>query len=171
MDSSAFDSPDPLRPVTRKLQDRPVDFDSTAPRSFSVSCGRLRVMRALWFLSYLTSPPVSVVARVIMSVLSVIQPHRIKCSGFFVIADKEPVSSAKNRAAGVWCRLYDLGHTFISALGEAGVPGSTLKAIAGWMSAEMLGRYSHTRHQAKQIGFNKLRRRRPKWFPFTPDGL
>jgi integrase len=66
------------------------------------------------------------------------------------------------KAAGVWCRLHDLRHTFISALGEAGVPESTIKAIAGWMSAKMLERYSHTRNQAKRDAVNKLPRRRPK---------
>ena len=65
------------------------------------------------------------------------------------------------KAAGVWCRLHDLRHTFISALGEAGVPESTLKAIAGWMSAKMLERYSHTRIQAKRNAVNKL----PRWRP------
>jgi integrase len=66
------------------------------------------------------------------------------------------------KAAGVWCRLHDLRHTFISALGEAGIPESTMKAIAGWMSAKMLERYSHTRNQAKQDAVNKLPRRRPE---------
>jgi integrase len=66
------------------------------------------------------------------------------------------------KTAGVWCRLHDLRHTFISALGEAGVPESTMKAIAGWMSAKMLERYSHTRNQAKRDAVNKLPRRRPR---------
>jgi integrase len=69
--------------------------------------------------------------------------------------------TACHKAAGVWCRLHDLRHTFISALGEAGVPESTMKAIAGRMSAEMLERYSHTRQQAKRDQVNKLPRRRP----------
>ena len=69
------------------------------------------------------------------------------------------------KAAGVWCRLHDLRHTFISALGEAGVPESTLKAIAGWMSAKMLERYSHTRDQAKREAVEKLPRRRPNPYP------
>lgn len=69
--------------------------------------------------------------------------------------------TACRKAAGVWCRLHDLRHTFISALGEAGVPESTMKAIAGWMSAKMLERYSHTRQQAKRDAVNKLPRRLP----------
>ncbi len=64
--------------------------------------------------------------------------------------------------AGVWCRLHDLRHTFISALAEADVPEATMKSIAGWMSAKMLERYSHTRNQAKRDAVNKLPRRRPK---------
>lgn len=38
---------------------------------------------------------------------------------------------------------------------------SEMKAIAGWMSAKMLERYSHTRQQAKRDAVNKLPRRRP----------
>jgi integrase len=70
--------------------------------------------------------------------------------------------TACRKAADVSCRLHDLRHTFISALAEAGVPESTMKAIAGWMSAKMLERYSHTRQQAKRDAVNKLPRRRPK---------
>jgi integrase len=79
----------------------------------------------------------------------------------------KPMGSMKSawttcrRAAGVWCRLHDLRHTFISALAEAGVPESTMKAIAGWMSAKMLERYSHIRAQAKREAVNKLPQRRP----------
>jgi integrase len=51
------------------------------------------------------------------------------------------------KAAGVWCRLHDLRHTFISAFAEGGVPESTMKAIAGWMSAKMLERYLPYRPQ------------------------
>jgi integrase len=71
--------------------------------------------------------------------------------------------TACRKAAGVWCRRHDLRHTFISALGEVGVPESTMKAIAGWMSAKMLERYSHTRQQAKRDTVNNLPRRRPVW--------
>ena len=80
----------------------------------------------------------------------------------------KPMASIKTswttcrKRAGVWCRLHDLRHTFISALGEAGTPESTLKSIAGWMSAKMLERYSHTRSQAKRDAVSKLPTRRPK---------
>jgi len=66
------------------------------------------------------------------------------------------------KAAGVWCRMHDLRHTFISALGEAGVPEATMKAIAGWMLAKMLEWYSHTRKQAKRDVVQKLPSSRPK---------
>jgi len=86
----------------------------------------------------------------------------------YAVDPTKPMESWKSawttcrKAAGVWCRLHDLRHTFISALGEAGVPESTLKAIAGWMSAKMLERYSHTRNQAKRDAVDKLPRRRPQ---------
>ena len=79
----------------------------------------------------------------------------------------QPMGSMKTawttcrKVAGVKCRLHDARHTVISALGEADVPESTMKAIAGWMSAKMLERYSHTRNQAKRDAVNKLPRRRP----------
>jgi integrase len=62
-------------------------------------------------------------------------------------------------AAGVWCRLHDLRHTFVSSLGEAGVPDSTMKALAGWMSTKMLERYSHTGNEAKRSAVKMLPRR------------
>lgn len=86
----------------------------------------------------------------------------------------KPMGSMKSawttcrKAAGVWCRLHDLRHTFISALAEAGVPESTMKAIAGWMSAKMLERYSHTRQQAKREAVSKLPQRRPTGSPQNP---
>jgi integrase len=87
----------------------------------------------------------------------------------------KPMGSIKSawttcrKAAGVRCRLHDLRHTFISALAEAGVPDSTMKAIAGWMSAKMLERYSHTRAQAKREAVNSLPPRRPpSWSPQIP---
>ncbi len=68
----------------------------------------------------------------------------------------------RRKAAGAWYGLHDLRHTFISALGEAGVPESMLKTIAGWMLAKMLERHSHTRDQAKGEAVGKLPRRRPR---------
>jgi hypothetical protein len=48
-------------------------------------------------------------------------------------SDWQPLTSA--------CSFDD--STFSNSdLGELGVPESTLKSIAGWMSAKMLGRYS-----------------------------
>lgn len=97
--------------------------------------------------------------------------HQSYLTGAVAVYDLDPTKpmgswksawTTCRKAAGVWCRLHDLRHTFISALGEAGVPESTMKAIAGWMSAKMLERYSHTRNQAKRDAVNKLPRRRPE---------
>jgi integrase len=97
--------------------------------------------------------------------------HESHLTGKVAVYDMDPTKpmgswksawTACRKAAGVRCRLHDLGHTFISALGETGVPDSTIKSIAGWMSAKMLERYSHTRNQAKRDAVNKLPRRRPK---------
>jgi integrase len=63
------------------------------------------------------------------------------------------------KTAGVWCRHHDLRHTFISDLGEAGVPEPTMKALAGWMSAKMLERYSHTRNDFKRRAVKRLPKR------------
>ena len=64
------------------------------------------------------------------------------------------------KASGVWWRRHDFRHTFISALGAAAVPDSTIKALAGWMSAKMLARYSHTANQAKREAVGKLQKYR-----------
>lgn len=97
--------------------------------------------------------------------------HKSHLTGKVAVYDLDPSKpmgswksswTACRKAAGVWCRLHDLRHTFISALGDAGVPESTMKAIAGWMSAKMLELYSHTRRQAKRDAVSKLPRRRPK---------
>jgi integrase len=53
-------------------------------------------------------------------------------------------------AAGVFCRLHDLRHTFCTRLAEAGVPESTMLALMGHMSRAMLERYSHIRMAAKR---------------------
>jgi len=37
-----------------------------------------------------------------------------------------------------------------------------MKALAGWMSAKMLERYSHIRNEAKREAVQKLPRRRPR---------
>lgn len=52
--------------------------------------------------------------------------------------------------AGVSCRLHDLRHTACTKLAEAGVPESTMLAIMGHMSRQMLDRYSHIRMAAKR---------------------
>jgi integrase len=97
--------------------------------------------------------------------------HRAHLTGSISVYDldpNKPMGSWKSawttcrKAAGVWCRQHDLRHTWVSALGEAAIPESTLKALAGWMSAKMLELYSHTRNVAKRRTVKKLPRRRPK---------
>ena len=77
------------------------------------------------------------------------------------------------KAAGVWCRLHDLRHTFISALGEAGVPESTMKAIAGWMSAKMLERYSTpaTKRNVRQSTNSRAEGRSSPLYPRRTFGV
>ena len=52
--------------------------------------------------------------------------------------------------AKVNCRLHDLRHTALTKMAEAGVPESTMLALAGHMSRAMLERYSHIRMAAKR---------------------
>jgi integrase len=60
------------------------------------------------------------------------------------------------REAKVRCRLHDLRHTALTKLAEAGVPESTMLAIAGHMSRSMLERYSHIRMAAKREAVEAL---------------
>ena len=98
------------------------------------------------------------------------QGHQSHLTGAVAIYDLDPtkpMASMKSawrtcrKAAGVWCRLHDFRHTFISALAAQGVPDSTIKALAGWMSTKMLERYSHTANQAKKEAVGKLPKYRP----------
>ena len=57
---------------------------------------------------------------------------------------------ATRKAAGVKCRFHDLRHTVCTKMAEASTPESTMLAIMGHMSREMLERYSHIRHAAKR---------------------
>jgi integrase len=54
------------------------------------------------------------------------------------------------KKAGVDCRFHDLRHTALTKMAEAGVPESTMLALAGHMSRAMLERYSHIRMQTKR---------------------
>ena len=48
------------------------------------------------------------------------------------------------------CRFHDLRHTALTKMAEAGVPESTMKALAGHMRRAMLERYSRIRMAAKR---------------------
>jgi integrase len=58
--------------------------------------------------------------------------------------------------SGVSCRLHDLRHTALTKMAEAGVPESTMLALAGHMSRAMLERYSHIRMAAKREAVESL---------------
>jgi integrase len=64
---------------------------------------------------------------------------------------------AVRKAAGVACRFHDLRHTTLTKLAEAGVPESTMLALAGHMSRAMLERYSHIRLKAKREAVDTLK--------------
>jgi hypothetical protein len=52
--------------------------------------------------------------------------------------------------------LHDLRHTALTKMAEAGVPESTMLALAGHMSRAMLERYSHIRMAAKREAVEAL---------------
>jgi integrase len=58
--------------------------------------------------------------------------------------------------AAVSARLHDLRHTVLTRWAEAGVPESTMLALAGHMSRAMLERYSHIRMAAKRTAVEHL---------------
>src|ERR1017187_5897563 len=64
--------------------------------------------------------------------------------------------SSIRKEAGVSCRLHDLRHTALTKMAEAGVPESTMLALAGHMSRAMLERYSHIRMAAKRTAVEAL---------------
>jgi integrase len=57
--------------------------------------------------------------------------------------------TCRNNAV-VSCRWHDMRHTFISRMGENGVPDQTLMAMTGQLSRKTLERYSHTRMESKR---------------------
>jgi integrase len=57
--------------------------------------------------------------------------------------------SAK-KAAGVKCRWHDMRHTAVSRVAAGGATDGTLQDIFGWMSPEMIRRYSHIGLEAKR---------------------
>jgi integrase len=63
--------------------------------------------------------------------------------------------------ARVSCRLHDLRHTALTKMAEAGVPESTMLALAGHMSRAMLERYSHIRMAAKREAVESLATTKP----------
>lgn len=74
----------------------------------------------------------------------------------------KPVGSWKKswatvqKAAGVQARIHDLRHHANTVMAESGIPLSTLKAVAGWMTSEMAEHYSHIRDEAKRKAVEAL---------------
>jgi integrase len=58
--------------------------------------------------------------------------------------------------AGIRCRFHDLRHSVATKMAEAGVSESTMKALLGHMSRNMLERYSHIRLKAKREAVESL---------------
>lgn len=74
--------------------------------------------------------------------------------------------------AKVSCRLHDLRHTALTKMAEAGVPESTMLALAGHMSRAMLERYSHIRMAAKRQAVEALSLTpKPAPTPQSSDGV
>jgi len=73
------------------------------------------------------------------------------------------------RNSGVKCRFHDLRHTALTKMAEAGVPESTMMALAGHLSRAMLERYSHVRMKAKRQAVEAMQtaKRAPQenWVP------
>ena len=66
------------------------------------------------------------------------------------VTDIKTAWGSVRRAANAACRFHDLRHTTLTKMAEAGVPESTMLALAGHMSRAMLERYSHIRMKAKR---------------------
>ena len=54
------------------------------------------------------------------------------------------------KVAGVKARWHDMRHSAVSTVAAGGATDGTLQSIFGWMSPEMIERYSHVRNQAKR---------------------
>jgi integrase len=66
------------------------------------------------------------------------------------VTDIKTAWGTVRKVARVKCRFHDLRHTTLTKMAEAGVPESTMLALAGHMSRAMLERYSHIRMKAKR---------------------
>jgi integrase len=54
------------------------------------------------------------------------------------------------KVAGVECHWHDARHSAVSRIAAGGATDGTLQAIFGWMSPEMIARYSHVQNEAKR---------------------
>jgi integrase len=64
--------------------------------------------------------------------------------------------ASSQKAASVKARIHDLRHHANTLMVESGTPISTLKAITGHMTSEMVEHYSHIRDEAKRKAVDAL---------------
>lgn len=97
--------------------------------------------------------------------------HSVVCSGtqprIEDVRLDQPIGDWKtswNRArrlAGVKLRWHDLRHSFITRLAEnPAISETTIRSLAGHVSAKMLARYAHIRNRAKHDAIEALERTR-----------
>ena len=60
------------------------------------------------------------------------------------------------KVAGVQARWHDMRHSAVSQVAAGGATDGTLQSIFGWMSPEMIERYSHVRTSAKRKAVSVL---------------
>ncbi|MGB8477611.1 MAG: site-specific integrase [Acidobacteriaceae bacterium] len=91
-----------------------------------------------------------------------------ECDPLVPIASWKSSWTTCRELAKVECRWHDLRHTFVSKMGENGVPEQTLLALTGHMSRKMLERYSHSRNEAKRAAVKMFDVPREEGYPQNP---
>ena len=96
--------------------------------------------------------------------------HQSHLTGAVTVHDLDPTKpmgslktawTACRKAAGCGAGCTTSAHVYIGPW-RGQRSDSTIKALAGWKSAKMLERYSHTHNKAKRDAVSKLPTRRPK---------
>jgi integrase len=77
------------------------------------------------------------------------------------VTDIKTAWGSVRKLADAQCRFHDLRHTTLTKMAEAGIPESTMLALAGHMSRAMLERYSHIRMRAKREAVEAISLRVP----------
>lgn len=91
-----------------------------------------------------------------------------ECDPLVPIASWKSSWTTCRELAKVECRWHDLRHTFVSKMGENGVPEQTLLALTGHMSRKMLERYSHSRNESKRAAVRMLDPLPTEGYPQNP---